>query len=991
MKEKWISARGKEFQRNRKLFHHQLKHLNRRQKLHIALLLLLTGIVLCASLFACVLLGIIDSTPETKLDNLSASFNQTSSIYSEDGKLLEKIDSLEYRTVVNLDQMPKNLQNAFIAIEDHRFFAHKGIDPKGIAGAILTNLKSRSLARGGSTITQQLVKNVYLTNAKSINRKVQEAYLALRVEENLSKNEILEAYLNRINLGQGAYGVQAAAQTYFSKNVWELNVAESALLAGIAKSPQDYPPYKTIPGQYMKEQFTVLANRQVNGEEMYLVLNQKAFDRQKIVLQRMHDLGYITEEEYESAKNFDIINDINPGQKRHHNMSSYSTDFIKQQAAKELANYYNITLDEGEHKLFTGGYRIISSINETMQHGLEEKYHNFLSFVKNSSSRGGAKMLNLEKDEAGNIIYNGQVIYFPRKDHFNDAMQLTLKPQDYNFSSRGDLKITNRFFRLVGDKIDITDLYDIDENGLLRTYEIGNLNLPKDAFEFKQDYIIIDGSYIQSIKNFYTINAEHNLILSPELYRASATPTYQPQSASIISDNKTGFVRAIVGGLDIENTNAKILNRATDSYRIPGTLIRPLTVDLVALMNQYTLGTVIDDVPTTIDGTMWPTNDYGSFKGLMTLRQSMENRSNVVAAKILQQIGIEPAMEQLKKFNIISSDHPEDDFFITSQENPNRHDMNLDALALGNMQIGITLDQANDIYSTIANDGIYRKTTAIVRIEDSNGINIIDNRQDGQQIYDPKIMYLLQDALRRNIDRGLNGRPQMKDADLGGYLGVNRFQSDLWFCGFSDNYTISTWIGCDSPKITLNASSDFILDQFNRIVSNLSDPATPKKDPEFITEKYISSKSGKLGTKLTEYAGAGYREKFIRGTEPTEYDQLFKKYLICAESGLLATQYCPSETVEYRVMFERNPAYDPKQHYGIYPDDYMKIPTSYCNIHTHEWYLENMKEEKEEDDNAQTGTQSRKVSTQTKDKKSDKTKKSETDKDKKSTKSRSRK
>lgn len=991
MKTTLTPLRKENFKKNKTKFFHQLQHLNRRQKLHISLLLLLAIFVILCSLFLSVIMGIIAATPQTKLDNLSNTFNQTSSIYSEDGKLLEKIDSLEYRTVVSLDKMPKNLQNAFVSIEDHRFYSHKGIDPRGIVGALLTNLKSRSLSRGGSTITQQLVKNVYLTNVKSINRKVQEAYLALRVEENLSKSEILEAYLNRINLGQGAYGVQAAAQTYFSKNVWDLNIAECALLAGIAKSPQDYPPYKTIPAQFMQDNFTVLANREVNGEDMYLVLNQKSFDRQKIVLQRMYQLGAISEEEYESAKNFDIVSDINPGQKRHHNMSSYSTDFIKQQAAKELSKFYNISLDEGEHKLFTGGYRIISSIDEKMQQDLEKKYQNFLHYVKNTSSRGGAKMLNLEKDPQGNIIYNGQIIYFKRYDHFNEHMQLFLKPGEYNFSSRGDLKITNRYFRFIGDKIDIVDLYDIDENGILRTYEIGNFNLPKDSFEFKQDYIIIDGSYLHSIKNFYTLDSHKNLILSPELYRANPTPTYQPQSASIISDNKTGFVKAIVGGLDVENTNAKILNRATDSYRIPGTLIRPLTVDLVALMHHYTLGTVIDDVPTNIDNTMWPTNDYGSFKGLMTLRQSIENQSNVVAAKILRDLGIDYAMDQLKNFHIISSDHPEEDFFVTSQENPNRHDMNLDSLALGNMQIGITLDQANDIYSTIANDGIYRKTTAIIRIEDMNGINIIDNRQDGKQLYDQKTMYLLRDALRGYIDRGLNNRPQMGDANLGGYLGTNRFHSDLWFCGFSDNYTVSTWIGCDSPKITLNSSNDFIIDQFNRIVSNISDPKSPSEDPEYIIEKYISSKSGKLGTKLTEYAKAGYREKFIRGTEPTEYDNLFKKYLICTESGLLATQYCPSETVEYRVMFERTPPYDPKEHFNLYPDDYMKIPKSYCNIHTREWYLEHMNEEKEEDDNAQTGTKNRKISSQKKDQKSGKTKKSEASKTDKSTKSRSRK
>ena len=202
----------------------KLKDLSKKQKLYISLLAILMLIILFVSILISSVLAIIVKTPDTILENLSNSFNQTSSIYSENGKLLEKIDSLEYRTVVPLKKIPKNLQMAFVAIEDHRFFEHNGLDPIGIGASILTNIKTGAFTRGGSTITQQMVRSIYLTNDKNFNRKIQEAYLALRVEENLSKGQILEAYLNRINLGQGAYGVQAASQTYFSKNVWELNL-----------------------------------------------------------------------------------------------------------------------------------------------------------------------------------------------------------------------------------------------------------------------------------------------------------------------------------------------------------------------------------------------------------------------------------------------------------------------------------------------------------------------------------------------------------------------------------------------------------------------------------------------------------------------------------------------------------------------------------------------------------------------------------------------
>lgn len=192
-----------------------------------------------------------------------------------------------------------------------------------------------------------MVRSIYLTNDKNFNRKIQEAYLALRVEENLSKGQILEAYLNRINLGQGAYGVQAASQTYFSKNVWELNTSECAILASIAKSPAEYPPFKTVPSQYISPEDILVGNRVVNGEEMYLILNQKSLDRQKIVLKRMYELNYIDKNQYKEALNFDIVGDLKPANLKHHTMSSYSTDFIKQDAAKYLAKYYKISLDEG--------------------------------------------------------------------------------------------------------------------------------------------------------------------------------------------------------------------------------------------------------------------------------------------------------------------------------------------------------------------------------------------------------------------------------------------------------------------------------------------------------------------------------------------------------------------------------------------------------------------------------------------------------------------
>ena len=149
------------------------KNLNKNQKIKIGLLVLLLIFVLLISFFSALIVSIISKTPATDLNNLSSSFNQSSYIYSKDGNLIEKIESLEYRSLIDITDMPEDIKNSFVAIEDHRFYKHKGLDPIGIASSIAANIKSRSLVRGGSTITQQLVRSVYLTNQKTLGRKIQ--------------------------------------------------------------------------------------------------------------------------------------------------------------------------------------------------------------------------------------------------------------------------------------------------------------------------------------------------------------------------------------------------------------------------------------------------------------------------------------------------------------------------------------------------------------------------------------------------------------------------------------------------------------------------------------------------------------------------------------------------------------------------------------------------------------------------------------------------
>lgn len=920
------------------------KNLNKNKKIGFWILFVLLIFITLGGIFSAALFGVIKDSPKTNLKNLSNSFNQTSSIYDEKGNLLEKIESQEYRTIVPIEKVPTYIKDAFVSIEDQRFYSHGGLDFRSVLGSIYTNLKAGAYVRGASTLTQQLVKNVYLTNEKTINRKIKEAYLSMRLADNLSKEEILEAYLNRINLGQGSYGVEAASQTYFSKDVWDLNLAESALIAGIAKNPGEYSPTKRVLKEnYKSDKNKIVGTSLINGEEYYVIFNPKSFERQKIVLKKMLDLGKIKEAEYKEACDFDLYSSLKPGEKKHHNMSSYSTDFIKLNACQELENYYKISREEAEYKLFTGGYKIISAIDENLQKELENYYGSLEEAFNNFSASGGSSMLNFSLDDKEDIVdENGNIIFIKKETYFDNDLNFIIPKNEFSVSDSGDLSINKKIFS-IKSKIDILDAYDFNESKTLRTYSLGNLNIPKDFYEEKLDYIIIDHGFLKD-KNFFTYNSDGSIKISKDFYTYDKEPVIQPESASIIIDNKNSYVRAIVGGLDVNSKYQKIFNRASDSYRSPGSLLKPFSVYLASLNAGDTLATITDDVPFYFDGKLWPENFYRGYRGLLTSRFALENNSNVAAAKILNRIGLDKSLETLKTLNLIN----DKDAFISKNENPNFNDETLDGLALGNLHYGFSLLDMATSYEVLARDGNYLKPTALIKIIDSSGVTIVDNsKREGKQIIDKNINFLLRDALRTNVTRGDLKGNGLNYFDLCAMQGLNKYNSDLWQSGFTSQYTLTSWLGCDSPKISLNVNSQMIESIFKKIMRFSHKGLNPDKfqAPPEIIQKFICQKSGLLGSKLCEESSDGYMEYFINGSQPKEYCKGHKKLLICNSSGRLAGEFCPKEDVEYKILFERDPKYIPSENGGIYPDDYEYIPSKECNIHTEEWY-QKIKEER---------------------------------------------
>lgn len=228
-----------------------------------------------------VLVGFVTANINAK-PNLAGEIRPpaSSQIYDSAGNEIANIHAAENRMPVKIEQIPANLQQAFVAVEDNRFYEHKGVDPKGLLRALYSNITKNEIAEGGSTITQQLAKNAYLTQERTFKRKIQEVFLAIQLEKQYTKQEILELYLNQIYFGQGAYGVQAASKIYFGKNVEDLNLSECALLAGIPKSPNYFSPFNNF---------------------------QASLDRRNVVIDQMVKYHYINHEEAVAAKTTEII------------------------------------------------------------------------------------------------------------------------------------------------------------------------------------------------------------------------------------------------------------------------------------------------------------------------------------------------------------------------------------------------------------------------------------------------------------------------------------------------------------------------------------------------------------------------------------------------------------------------------------------------------------------------------------------------------------
>ncbi|MBS5103361.1 MAG: PBP1A family penicillin-binding protein [Dorea sp.] len=720
---------------------------------------------------------IIDDTPHVSASDVKPK-GFTTFVYADDGSTeIERfVSSGSNRVYKSVDEIPKDLQHAFVAIEDERFYKHNGIDLQGIARAAVVGIaRGGNFTEGASTLTQQLIKNNVFPNFTKektfydkFQRKIQEQYLALQIEKKMDKSEIIESYLNTINLGQNCLGVQAASQRYFGKDVSDLTLSECAVIAGITQSPSTYDPI-THPD------------------------NNKV--RRNKVLKNMLEQDYISQKQYDEALADDVyarIQTTNTASQAD-NTYSYFVDALAQQVIQDLKDQLGYTDTQAYNAVYSGGLSIYSTQNQTMQQICDEE-------ANDDSNYPGLKEYGLD-------------------------YALTVTRADGSTENYGSNNIKNY----------VKETYGKDQ-GLLYSSE--------------------DAARAMVEKWKATIAREG------DTYDERITITPQPQSSITIMDQKTGQIKAMVGGRG-EKASSLGLNRAYQgSKRQPGSAFKILAAYAPALDScDKTLATTIDDEPYTLKNGQVLRNANKQYGGTTTLREGIKRSINVVAVKLSDEITQELGYEYCQKFGIST---------LVKNKTINGKvfdDSTSQTLALGGITEGVYNYEMCAAYATIANGGEYNKPTLYSKVVDHDGNVLLDGTGESHTVLKDSTAYLLTSAMEDVVNSGTGTACQLPNMPVAGKTGTTTSNKDLWFCGFTPYYTCAVWGGYDDNK-ECNSDTSFRFRLWKGIMSRIHENLEEKdfKVPSSVERKSICTITGKL-------AGSGcpsITEYFAKDTLPAE-------------------------------------------------------------------------------------------------------------------------
>ncbi|MGP9544414.1 penicillin-binding protein 1A [Psychrobacter sp. AOP7-B1-25] len=704
----------------------------------------------------------LPSTQEIK----TAKLEMPLQIYSSDDKLIGQYGN-RLSLPVSFDEIPEDLTHAFLAAEDAAFFQHSGISIKGLGRAVTEAVTDDDGQTGGSTITMQVAKNYFLSPERTLNRKLTELFLARKIEDELSKNDILTLYVNKIYLGEGAYGIRAAAKKYYSKSLDNLTIAEMAMLAGLPKAPSKYNP---------------VANP------------SRALTRRNWIIGRMHELGYISQAQYDEAVNSPI------GIKLYKEKLDINMPYLAEMTRSYLVERYG---DQVMHS----GWRVRLTVDSQAQ------------------------------TDAETAVVTGLIAYEHR--HGWRGAEANDEPLENfrRYSNMSPAKVTKVNSRSFDAVLQSSEEVTVNWSGM----------------KWARKYISADriGYYPSNASQVVKINDIIRVIPTANgNWQLGQIPKIQ---GSLVSLNpETGAVNALVGGFDFHHSK---FNRALQGWRQPGSTIKPL-VYTAALEKGYRPDTIVSDEAIQVGG--WkPKNSDGRFLGDITLRRGLYLSRNLVSIRLLQAIGISDARSLLNNFGLNKEKLPTTLSLAlgTGQATPLQMATAYSTFANGGRRIqpyfigqiynysNKLLFQANPSRACAScfNEQLDELNNTLIEehnqiSEDGDPIDSVQKKSENEDknntavdssVYDsgpqsdrlkapvlqytrakqaprilqPRVAFEMADILRDVVQRGTARRAKVIGRkDIGGKTGTTNKAKDAWFAGFHPTNATVVWMGFDQPS-----------------------------------------------------------------------------------------------------------------------------------------------------------------------------------------------
>ena len=693
-------------------------------------------------------------------------------IYTNDGKLIGEFGE-ERRMAIDFDEIPQDMINALIAAEDASYFDHAGVDPRGLARAAVELVQSGgTIQSGGSTITMQVARNYMLTLDQTFTRKIREILLALQMEQILDKEEIFELYVNKIFLGNRAYGIAAAAETYYDKPLTELSLAETAMIAGLPKAPSAFNP---------------LAN------------SERSLIRRNWILFRMRELGYIDNDIYQNAVQEPVT------ARRHYTQAEVDAAYVA-----EMARQYAI--ERFGDDAYTGGYRIYTTIDSELQPFARQALANGLIEYDLRHGWRGAE----QEDIAPSLVEAQEQTNTQGLEE-----ELSESPEIRQTARQAAQRSQTEVEGVDGDVSNWLQVLERTPNyGLLRPAIVvessgremqvltrgGELHtIPWSGLSWARPYLSPRSRGAEP-SSASQIAERGDLIRVIENDDGSLRLSQRPdaEGSLVAQDPRTGAILALQGGFDF---NASKFNRAVQAQRQSGSIFKPF-IYLAALQDgEMNAASVVNDAPVVLDDgsdSLWrPVNSSRDFQGPMRLRPALARSRNLVTIRVLQTMGLDHTIQYLEGFGF----------------SPERLPRGL-SLALGSASL--TPMEMTNAYAVIANGGFQVAPWFIERVTRDDDNEVIDeatpqvacvNCAEGQEtveidgksypvaprVADAAAVYILRDMLRDVITSG-TGRAalSLNREDIVGKTGTTNSQRDAWFAGFNSNLVTTVWVGKDS-------------------------------------------------------------------------------------------------------------------------------------------------------------------------------------------------